>query len=248
MTKKIVLSGIIAVLFFSACKKETETLDIPKVSDYTPLTVGKYITYQLDSVRYIPFSLQEITITYQVKYQVDAAITDNLGRPAYRIIRYIRNNPGDAWVPDNTFEAVPGEDSYEFKDNNLRFIKMKGLVKDGFSWKGNAYISTGTQYADFNYLEGWDYTYDSTGAPLTLGSITLDNTVKIAQRDEVIGNPDDRGSYSEINFGVEYYAKGLGLVYKRIFHSEYQPPVTPTGSGSYTSDSKGYTLTMIDHN
>lgn len=248
MLKKLLLPGIVAVLLFSACKKETETLNIPKVTEYTPLEVGKYITYQLDSFRYLPFSLQGITITYQVKYVVDAAITDNLGRPAYRIIRYIRNNPTDPWVPDNTFEAVSGDESFEFKDNNLRFLKMKGPVKDGFTWKGNSYISTTTQYAEFDFLDGWDYTYDSTGSPLTLGAITLDNTVKVAQRDDVIGNPSDPNSYSEINYGVEYYAKDIGLVYKRFFHSEYQPPTSSTGSGSYTSDSKGFILTMIDHN
>jgi hypothetical protein len=140
------------------------------------------------------------------------------------------------------------EDSYEFIDNNLRFLKMSGPVRDGYTWKGNSYINTTTQYAEFDFLDGWDYMYDSTGASLTLGSITLDNTVKVAQRDDIVGNPDDPNSYSEINYGVEYYAKGLGLVYKRIFHSEYQPPTGSGGTGSYTSDSKGYTLTLIDHN
>ena len=90
--------------------------------------------------------------------------------------------------------------------------------------------------------------YDSVAAPLTLGAINLENTIKIAQRDDIVGNPDDPNSYSEINYGAEYYAKGIGLVYKRLFHSEYQPPTTTGAIGSYTQDSKGFTLTMIDHN
>ena len=248
MLKKILLPCIASLLFFSACKKDPEVLDAPPVSDFAPLEVGKYITYQLDSVRYIPFTLQQITISYEAKFIVDAAITDNLGRPAYRIVREIRRNPTDAWVPDNSFTATPIDNGYEFVDNNLRFLKMRGPVKDGFTWKGNSYINTTSQFADFTYLDGWDYMYDSVAAPLTLGAINLENTIKIAQRDDIVGNPDDPNSYSEINYGAEYYAKGIGLVYKRLFHSEYQPPTTTGSIGSYTQDSKGFTLTMIDHN
>lgn len=248
MTKRILTVVVAAVVCLSSCKKEVEDLGTAPVSDYTPLEVGKYITYQLDSVRYIPFTLQQITLRYQVKFIVDGQLTDNLGRPSYRIVRQIRTNPTDAWVPDNSFTATPIDNGFEFVDNNLRFLKLRGPVKDGFTWKGNSYINTTSQYTDFAYLEGWDYMFDSVGAPLTLGSFNLDNTIKIAQRDEVIGNPDDPNSYSEINYGVEYYAKGIGLVYKRIFHSEYQPPTSAGAIGSYSQDSRGFTLTMIDHN
>ncbi|MBL0357432.1 MAG: hypothetical protein IPP72_11350 [Chitinophagaceae bacterium] len=247
MVKKILFSGLLAALFFSACKKETEELKTAAISEYVPLQVGKYITYQLDSFRYLPFSTQGITITYQVKFLVDAEITDNLGRPAYRIVRHIRLTEAEPWVPDNTFSAVNTGTGFEFIDNNLRFLKLKEPVKNGYTWKGNSFINTSSQYSDFRFLDGWDYAYDSLDAPLTLGAINLDSTVKIAQRDEIIGNPDDPGSYSEQNYGVEYYAKGIGLVYKRFFHSEYQPP-TSGGSGYYSDASKGFTLTMIDHN
>lgn len=247
MIKKILLSAIVALLFFSACKKEPETLQTATISEFAPLQVGKYITYQLDSFRYLPFSTQGITISYQVKFYVDGQITDNLGRPAYRIVRYIRSNDSASFVPDNSFTAVNTANGFEFVDNNLRFLKLKEPFTNGYTWKGNSYINTSTQYADFAYLDGWDYTYDSLNAPLTLGSITVDSTVKVAQRDEVIGNPDDPGSYSEKNYGVEYYAKGIGLVYKKLFHSEYQPP-TSGGTGYYSDASKGFTLTMIDHN
>jgi hypothetical protein len=248
MAKKFLLAAFIAVTVFSACKKDPEVLDVPPVNDYVPLEVGKYITYQLDSFRYIPFSLQGITISYQVKFIVDGQITDNLGRPAYRIVRQIRSNPTDAWVNDNSSTAIPIDNGYEYIDNNLRFLKMRGPVKDGFTWKGNSYINTSSQYAEFTYLDGWDYMYDSVGAPLTLGAINLDNTIKIAQRDDIVGNPDDPNSYSQIDYSSEYYAKGIGLVYKRFFHSEYQPPTTSGAIGSYTQDSKGFILTMIDHN
>ena len=53
-----------------------------------------------------------------VKYQTDSLITDNLGRPAYRIFRFIRKNETQAWTPDATFMAVSTE-------NQLEFIEIK---------------------------------------------------------------------------------------------------------------------------
>ncbi len=248
MAKKFLLIGIIAAVVFSSCKKETDNLKITTPDEYVPLTVGKYITYQLDSFRYLPFSMQGITISYQAKFLVDAAITDNIGRPAFRIVRSIRKTDADAWQNDNSFTAVNTGTTYEFIDENLRFIKLTMPFNSGFTWKGNSYINTNSQYSEFQFLNDWDYMYDSLDAPLTLGTLHLDSTVKVAQRDEIIGNPDDLGSYSEKNFASEYYAKGIGLVYKRFFHSEYQPPTSSGGSGYYSDASKGYTLTMIDHN
>ncbi len=248
MIRRILFVGMLAALFFSACKKETEELKTPALSEYVPLEVGKYIIYQLDSFRYLPFSTQGITISYQAKFLVDAAITDNLDRPAYRIVRFIRKTAADVWQPDNSFTAVNTGNTYEFTDENMRFLKLHEPISNGFSWKGNSYINTTSQFTDFRFLDGWDYMYDSVDAPLTLGAINFDSTVKVAQRDEVLNDPGDPGSYSEINYAVEYYAKGIGLVYKRFLHSEYQPPTTSGGSGYYSDATKGFTLTIIDHN
>ena len=246
MYKKILLAGFFVAVLFSACKKETEELNTATISDYMPLETGKYIIYQLDSIRY-GLTLTPITTSYQVKFLVDSLITDNLDRPAYRIYRYIRNTSTDPWIEEDTYMAISTSNSLEFVENNLRYIKLKLPVMQDYTWKGNSFINTTSDPSIFNfgYLAGWDYTYDSIDAPLTLGSINLDNTIKIAQRDEVIGNPPNY--YSEINYGVEYYAKGIGMVYKRFLHSEYQPPINGY-DGTYSDNTRGATFTMIDHN
>ena len=74
------------MIIFSACKKTTEQYPTAPLSDYFPLTVGKYITYSLDStIYYKNFGASATVNSYQVKYVVDAQVTDNLGRPGYRI-------------------------------------------------------------------------------------------------------------------------------------------------------------------
>ncbi len=247
MRKAFFLTATVAVLFLSACKKSTEDFPTAPISDYYPLQVGKYVTYKLDSTVVINFGQQIVVNSYQVKHVVDAQITDNLGRPAYRIVRYIRKTTANPWVADNTFMAVPTEFSMEFIENNFRFIKMKEPIQDGYTWKGNTYIDTYSLNSNVKYLNDWEYSYDSLNVSTTLGALTVDSTIRVNQRNEVIGDPSNPNSYSERNTGVEKYAKGIGLIYRNFLHTEYQPP-TPGHPGAYADGSYGVKLTMIDHN
>ena len=142
--KKIIPFVILAslVISISACEKETETLQTAIISDYNPLIVGKYITYQLDSFVYTNFGTNSETRTYQVKYLTDAEITDNLGRPAFRIIRFIRKTAANPWVSDATFMSTNTGNSLEFVENNMRFVKLRTPIRDYYSWKGHTYIDT----------------------------------------------------------------------------------------------------------
>ena len=64
MIKKIVWALASCCCVLISCKKETETLQMTAISEYVPLVTGKYIIYQLDSFRYLPFSTQSIIISF----------------------------------------------------------------------------------------------------------------------------------------------------------------------------------------
>lgn len=247
MKKIIVLASAISVLLFAGCEKSEETTMIP-ISDYAPLLVGKYITYQLDSTVYTDFGVTKEVHSYEVKYEVDAAITDNLNQPAFRVVRYIRPIAGTMWTPDATFMAKNTGQSLEFVENNLRFIKLRQPILNGFSWKGNSYFDTQSQFSALNYMDDWDYQYENVGEPLTLGGLNFTSTITVNHRNEIIGSPEDPQFYSEVNTSVEKYAQGVGLIYKDFYHDEYQPPTTIGGSGYHVDGSYGIRLTAIDYN
>ena len=236
----ICLAGMVSIL---SCNKQNESFNTPAIERFNPLVTGKYITYQLDSLVYLAFGTRDTTIRYQVKYLTDSLITDNLGRPGYRIIRFIRKTDADTWVPDATFMSIHSGNQLEFIENNLRYIKLSLPINIGHSWKGNSYIDTYSANSTVRYMDNWDYVYTDIAAG-TIGSFILDSIATIDQRDEIIGNPSDPSSYSEVNFGQEKYAAGIGMVYRKFFHNEYQPG----GNGYYADGSYGVTYTMIDHN
>jgi hypothetical protein len=234
------------VLALSSCKKQDAFTSGP-VNDYYPLQVGKYITYNLDSTLFVNFGKKDTIIKYQAQDRVDSLITDNLGRPAYIIHRFIRKDAAQTWIPNNTFLIVPTANAIEFVENNLRFIKFVIPVTSGFSWKGNNYLPT-NPYPSYDFAsaftENWDYTYDSVDAPLALGALTVDSTIKVDQIDESLGqDPQDPSTiYAERTYSVEKYAKGIGLIYKEFLHWEYQ------GESQKGFRGFGVKLTMTDHN
>jgi hypothetical protein len=244
MKNFFLLIVVLGTLCFVSCSKETEQFQTAKLEDYYPLQTGKYITYQLDSLIYLAFGTRDTTVTYQVKYEIDSLIADAQGRTSYRIFRYIRKTATNAWTPNGTFMATNAGTRVEFLENNLRFTKLASPLFQGTTWKGHSFIDTYSANSTLQYLDDWDYTYSEVNVPATIGAFNLDQTLTVNQRDEIIGNPDDPGSYSEVNYGQEKYAQGIGLVYRRFFHSEFQP-----GNGGYFADgSYGVTYTMIDHN
>jgi hypothetical protein len=250
MKKLHLLLILVTATFFivGGCKKTTATVQTAQLTDYLQLQPGKYITYQMDSVRFTNFGTIETTTSYQAKDVIDTLITDNLGRPSWRVIRYLSDSTGSApWTEDETYMITATRQDVEVVENNLRYIKLVLPVTEGFSWNGNSYIdATSDTFNVVTYLQGWNYTYANVGMPYNTASETVANTVTINQRDETIGNFSDSTVYSERNFSVEVYGKNIGLIYKNFLHKEFQPPNGNTPV-SYTLG-YGITLNMIDHN
>jgi hypothetical protein len=238
---------VLCVVFFASCKKQSEEIVITQISDYAPLKAGKYITYNLDSTVFTNFGTVEAHRFYEVKYATTDSITDNLGRKAFRIIRYIRSTPTGTFLPDNTAMAVNTGSRYEFIENNLRYFKLTLPINDGNSWKGNAAIDLIVNPSlgiDLAYLGDWDYTYENVDqpSPRPISTFNLPNTVTINQRDISSNLPvTPATNIASKDFSQEIYAKGIGMVYRNFLHWEYQK-----SSGSYTG--YGVKLTMIDHN
>jgi hypothetical protein len=244
---KYFIGSFIIVLLFASCKKSMDNFTSEPLSDYYPMQVGKYITYNLDSTLYIHFGQKDTVIHYQAQDRVDAQITDNLGRTAYRILRFIRQDTSQAWAPNNTFMVIPTGNTIEYVENNLRFLKLSLPIKQDFSWKGNSFIDTYSTLSDVRYLDDWDYIYDSIGQPLTINNINIDSTLTLDERDEFLGqDPSIQGTqYAEKTYSIEKYGKGIGLIYREFLHWEYQGPQnsTPGYFAGY-----GIKMSIIDHN
>ncbi len=220
--KYFFLLAAIPVFFgLQFCKKQTDNFSLAPVSEYYPVEVGKYIVYQLDSTVFTNFETTKEIHSYQVKDIIDAEITDNLNRPSFRIRRMIRDAAGlTPWVDNATFMVTPLSNSIEYVEDNLRFIKLKSPVKENYFWQGNNYIDAEDR---LSYLKFWEYQYANVDQPYALGNAIVDNTITVLQNDEATGDPElFPNNIASVNYSVEVYGKGIGLIYKDLIHWLYQ--------------------------
>lgn len=187
--QNLLLFSLLAIV---ACKKESETYNSDAVADYYPLSSGKYITYRVDSTVFTNFGTSTEVHSYQVKHVLDAQITDNLGRPSYRVYRYIRDLAGtQPWTAAGSFIVTSLEDQVEVNENNLRFVKLHLPIKQDYSWKGNRYLPTEPYQQSYlfendNDMGNWDYTYQNTNDVFSYKQQSIPNVLNIVQVDSRI--------------------------------------------------------------
>src|SRR5688572_23710667 len=241
---------------FSSCEKETEEFEREAIADYMPLAVGKYITYRLDSTVFTNFGKNTEIHKYQVKHVVDIQTTDNLGRPSYRLLRFLRYSAGiQPWIENGTYFITPLTDQAEIIEDNLRFIKLHLPFKLNTDWKGNKYLSDDPYASLFTFfnddnMNEWDYSIDQFDNTTTIGNKPVNDVYTVFQIDESINAPVTNLSQPGYRtLASDKFAKNIGLVSRDYILWEYQPPAP--GSPPSTAGFKtgfGIKMWMIDHN
>ena len=254
-SKNLILSLVAFSCLFSivSCEKETEEFTTEAIADYMPLTVGKYITYRLDSTVFTNFQRTIEIHKYQVKHLVEAQVQDNLGRPSYRILRYLRDSAGTGpWVENGTYFITPLTDQVEVIEDNLRFIKLHLPFKLNTDWKGNKYIADRPYASLYTFsndvgMDEWDYNMEKFDETAAIGGKPVKDVYTIFQIDESMNAPvTDYKIGGWRTLGTEQYAKNIGLVSRDYILWEYQPNTNGVGIGP--TEGFGIKMWMIDHN
>ena len=252
ITRLSLLAIVITSLFSCSDKKEEFITD--NISDYhLRLTPGKYITYRIDSLVFTNFGRNIETHRYQVKDQVDALITDNLGRPSFRVFRYLRDSLGTTpWQPSGTYLITVLSDQVEVMEDNLRVIKLHMPMKDGFSWKGNSFVPNNPYFPKYdmqndNNIQFWDFYYDGEASSFSYRGNNYTNVYSVEQVKDLVNVPIAVPTlYASKSRVIEKYSKNIGLVYTEYELWDYQPNSTGSGGPYYTGF--GIRKWMIDHN
>ena len=226
-----------------------------------PLEKGKYITYRVDSTVFTSFGRTTEIHSYLVKHVVDTLITDNLGRPSFRVFTYLSDTTGTVpWQPNGSYFITVLDDRVELTEDNMRVIKIHVPVRDGNTWKGNTYLAEDPYGPEYNFsnddnMADWDFFFDGGPQPsLTIQDSTHSNTYTdvytITENNDVdpVTDPSDYGSTS---VSQEMYSKNIGLVYRELTMWEQQP--NPSGNPpNVTYDPYrvgfGIKMWMVDHN
>jgi hypothetical protein len=235
---------------FLSCKKQVDSLKSESIGDYYPLKIGNSIIYSVDSTIYTNLGTSKTVRSYIMKDRVDSIITDNLGRPSFKVRRSIRSSSDTTkWIDTYsylvTFDTI--KQRIELVENNLRFIKLVSPVVNGMQWNGTSFINT-VGNPELQYLADWRFTYENVRRPFSVNGISYTETITINQRNDSIGSPSNKNFYFELSRSKEVYSKSIGLIYREFLHETWQPANGSSAAGYYESNSYGIKLSILSHN
>lgn len=227
---------IFCILLFFSCKKDRELEESPDLGyDYFPVTMGKYIVYDVDSIAYIQLpSADTITTKFRIKEVIDSMFKDNQGRDTYRITRYKKNySPTISyddipWVIQDVWTANLTATTAEVVEENTRYIKLTFPIVKNNKWNGNAQ----------NTIGEWQYKYTEVDKALTLNGLSFENTLTVLQKKET------PAIYYK-NY-EEKYAKGIGIIYKEVSDYTFKI-VNGTLFPGQIYEGVSYKMTVVDY-
>lgn len=258
MSKKILpilLTVAVGLTAFFSCKKSSvSTAD--QTLNYFPVQLGKYVTYNVDSIIYIgDTNCRQYETRTQLKYVISDTFRDNRFRLSYIMDVYSRPNDGGTWgksrvilvtpaaIVQSTTTPPPGTPvtSILYTQDESQFIKLVFPIQQGLTWKGNANINTNDPA--YAYLKNWNYTYQDLDKSYNNGDVNFGRTVTVLENNESINYPYiDSALFATRIYAKEVYAWNVGMIYKEWTRWNYQP---------YNKRCvAGYTVTMraVDHN
>lgn len=215
-------------LFLFTCNKgEIETPDTDFGYDYFPLKVGQFWEYEVDSVIYSPSvgGIKRDTFFSLLKEVVVDTFRDQTNLLNYRVEQFTRRSENLPWQIQNVFSLSRNEINAFRVEDNLRFVKMVFPVQANKQWSGTNYFDELTEVnIAGNILEmfkGWESLILNTNESVQLGDQVFDEVLKIQIA--------DFNSFIELRSGEEYYAKDIGLIFRRLFIFDSQCQICCNG-------------------
>jgi hypothetical protein len=248
------ITGILFLVFVSACGKKSETLETLALEDLVPAAKGKYITYRVDSLISVAGAFFE-THRYQVRHRFDSLGVDNLNRPMWIVNTFINDSLGNGpWVQNGQYTVTILDKRVEVTENNLKVVKLQSPIKEDFTWRGNSFLPDVpyASYATSINISLWDFAYTGLSETERIGTQNIPDVTTVFHIDESTGVPvTDRTRYASFERSFEKYAKGIGMVYREHYVWENQPNQTTSG-GVTTYNPKyvgfGIKMWMVNRN
>jgi hypothetical protein len=229
--KKIVFACIsisLIVLVLQNCTKKVSTINLNVGKEYFPLQSGKTTIYKVDSTLFNDF---DGSIEYKSGYimdVIDTTFKDLLDSPTYYVKRYTKTDSQLNYTLQHVYYVTPYNNRIEEVFDNLRYIKLVFPITYLGTWGGNDYINTSSSKELYHWIGDKPYSYRDLGKPYNNDSLSFTNTLTVFQSNSLLGdtNKAEISKFGEFTYGVEKYAKGVGMVFKEVYYLKKDPSQT----------------------
>ena len=227
MAKTGILMLALAVVFFTACKKE-EAPPVDLGYGYYPTKVGSWVEYQVDSLwRDDRFNILD-SVSYRLRQLIESEYVDLEGRSAWRMHRMVQDTAGNWSVRDVWSTTVNGI-AAELTEENERRQKLTFPVRIGRTWDINVY----------NTVPELAVAYAEVDVPWAVNGLSFDSTLIVRQT--VPANFVARRDLEE------RYAKHVGMVRKSQVETTTQFVNVPGQPPQLRLVGTWWTMEAVDH-
>ena len=202
----------------------------------------------------VNFNTVSETHYYREKHVIDQILPDALGRPSYRVFRFISDSSGSLpWAPAGSYFITPTDKTMEVIENNLRFVKLSTPIRQDFTWNPNHFLPDNPLRPLYSFqndgdmeLDAWNCYYLSLGETINLNGKVINDVITVQGVDRFENIPININVFASVDFMQEKYAKGIGLVYQKWEMWDFQPP----HDNIPDAQKHGFIIkrSMIDHN
>lgn len=224
---------LLCLLFITmivSCTKEnsSEVSSSYYFYEYFTNDSGMVRYYQADSIFWDANNQAALdTISYEIKEVIAGNFIDNENELCQRIERYRKDSNGN-WIIWKVLSDKRSQFNAERYIDNIRYIKLKFPLNTNEKWNGNALNTSDAQYYQITNLHQAD----------NINSLAFDSVCTVLQ--------DDYIDATQQFYGMEKYATGIGMIYRReknIATIPTQQGIIIKGGYDYTEKITSYTLT-----
>lgn len=204
--------SLLFITLLIRCVENTENYQIDK-SDYNffPLKNGLSLTYQVDSLIYDNNGTIKLSRNIILKRTVIDSFIDNSGIKNYIIDENYTENGKE--IKSQFVNVYRTEDIAVENERNLKFIKLIFPITLGKTWEGNKLFDANNTILNIagepiKVYENWLYRYSKMLDKYEVNGKEYSDVIEIIQTDT---------DYKlEKRYSIEYYAKNIGLIYKKM--------------------------------
>lgn len=182
--------------------------EINREYEFFPLSLGKTWEYAYDSTVYLSGGTNVVKHSGLMLW----SIYDTTETGQYELLKSIKSKASDAYVPNRLERVFIDDNRLVMTDQNVRFINLVFPPLLNTKWDGNILfndqIITFIGGDPFMIYDGWDYEITTRDTTMTINGVIYTNVLKVSQT--------DTENAIERRLSEEYYAKNVGLIYKKL--------------------------------
>lgn len=179
--------------------------------EYFPLEVGYEWVYAVDSVVVIQLGTKNKVSSSFIKEELIEVLNDTEDKKVYKLQRSYRKDSLSQWRIRNIWTTQRDDRRAIRSEGNISFVKLVFPAVDGTKWDGHIFFDDEKEFPvaaeNVTIYKDWEYKINTVGSK-SVGGILYPDILDIEHIDDF--------SFISKRFSTESYAKGVGLVERKM--------------------------------